>query len=237
VAFCAGEAVAQALDQRAHEWRPVVSAALAAARERLAGKPRLVRVAGTCTSLPLLRALARQGMPFLASVTWPWALTQRPGPHTGTRWTWLDDDTRVRDLGTARAADSPRLPLRTVLFERAAVARGLPRQRIAVVTSMEDAECGTLDRLAASAATLRRFFDHGRWPLGDGKMPSSDPRGVAAYLHLAAIALNVLHLFARHVGEERAWPQLRARLRLVPSADPPRHRGPARAVATIEPVE
>ena len=234
VAFCAGEAVAQALDPRARPWHETVLEALHDAREHLEGKPHLVRLARACTSLELLRGLTRERLPFLATVTWPWALAQRRDSHGGAGWRWLDDDSRVLDLGTERAVDAPRLALRTVLVERPALAPGLPRQRVALVTSMLDAECGVIDRLAACAATVRQFFDHPRWPLADGKMPSSDPRGNAAYLRLAAIAANVLRLFARHVGAERALPQLRARLRLIPGDATPR-RGCARGTRTPAP--
>ncbi|MFW6108556.1 MAG: hypothetical protein ACOC8D_01955, partial [bacterium] len=60
VAFCAGEAVAQGLSHRAEAWRPVVRDTIDAAREWLDGKPSLVRLAGRCTSLDLLRALDRR---------------------------------------------------------------------------------------------------------------------------------------------------------------------------------
>ena len=226
VAFCAGEAVAQTLAHDADDWRAVVLDTVAEARRRVAGKPRLVRLAGTCVSLDLLRALGRQRQPFLTTVTWPWALAQHPVPDGAVRWTWLDPERRALDLGAAPAASAPSLALRTVLVERPAPAPGLRRERIAVVTSLLDAEAAALVRLAASTATSRAFFGHVRWPIGDGKMPSSDPRGNAAYLRLAAIAMNVLRLFARHLGDEWTLPSLRAHLRLVP-ADASRARRPA----------
>ncbi|MFP4058167.1 MAG: hypothetical protein ACLF0G_14970 [Candidatus Brocadiia bacterium] len=216
VAFCAGEAVAQSLRHRAAGWRHVVGESLRAARRALGGKPCLVRLAGPCASLPLFRELARQRTRVLASVTWAWALAHRPPPPRELRWMPLDGASRALDLGTA---ETPAGELRTVLLERPSPLPALRREREAIVTSMRDAPVPAISRLAASQARIRRFFGHARWPLGDGKMPSSDPRGNAAYLLLATIAMNVLQLFARHLGDGWTLPRVRDRLRFVPRTD------------------
>ena len=218
LALCGGEGVAQALDHRAADWRPVLLDTLEEARRRVGGKPSLVRLAGTGASMDLLRALDRRRVPFLATVSWPWALAQHPAPEGAVRWTWLDAERRALDLGAAPAASAPGLALRTVLVERPAPAPGLRRERVALVSSLLEEDPPAIVRLGASTATLRHFFGHRRWPLGDGKMPSGDPRGNGAYLRLATIAMNVLRLFARALGEEWTLPRLRAQLRLVPSA-------------------
>jgi len=219
VAFCAGEAVAQAVAREPAPSRAVppriVLDALDAACARLAGKPRLVRLAGSCASADLLRALARRRLPFLTAVTWAWALAQRAGPGEGRQWASPDPEHRVLDLGVAPLEGGSRSGLRTILVERASAAPGQPRERLAVVTSMLDGSAATIVRLSASQAAIRAFFGHPRWPLGDGKMPSGDLRGNEAYLRLAAIAMNVLRLFSRHLGEEWGLARVRRGLRLI----------------------
>jgi hypothetical protein len=221
VAFCAGEAVAQALAREPSLCRAVpaqvVLDALDAACSRLAAKPRLVRVAAPCTSADLVRGLGRRRLPFLTTSTWAWALAQRPAPDPQLRWASPDPEHRMLDLGGAPVEDGARPALRTILVERPAPAPGQPRERLAIVTSVFDGAAAAIVRLAASQTTVRAFFGHPRWPLGDGKMPSSGRRGNEAYLRLAAIAMNVLRLFSRHVGEEGSLARLRRRLRLVPS--------------------
>ena len=229
VVFSAGEAVAHRLAREPGECRVVAARivldALDAARRRLAGKPRLVRVAGSCVSADLVRALLRRRVPFLTTATWAWALAQRPQPDEELRWASPDPDYRVLDLGTAPHDGGAQPSLRTILVERAAAAPGQPRERLAIVTSMLDSPAATIVRLAASQATIRAFFGHPRWPLGDGKMPSSDLRANEAYLRLAAIGMNVLRLFSIHLGEEWSLARVRRGLRLVSSpADP--GRGP-----------
>jgi len=216
VAFCAGEAIAQHLAHRATTWRDIVLSVLEGARESLAAKPRVVRLAGASLSPELLRALAARRLPILTTATWAWALAQRPEPRRRFRWSPLDRDRRVLDLGVAPAAGRRRLLLRTVLVERRAPAPGLRRERVAVVTSLLGEPSPAIVRLAASQSRIRAFFGHRRWPLRDGKMPSGGPRGSAAYLRLATIAMNVLLLFARHVGDEGAFARLRDELRIVP---------------------
>ena len=215
VAFSAGEAVGQALAHNDSDWKPVVLRAADAARGRLAGKPALVRLGGTCTSLALLAALHRMRLPFLTTVTWPWALAQSPAPETGGRWSWLDPERRILDLGSAPATTAPGLTLRTILLERAAALPGLARERVALVSSLTEEAPAGIVRLAGSRSMLRPFCGHPRWPLGDGKMPSGDVRGIAAYLRLATMAMNVLRLFARHLGDEWTLPRLREQLRLI----------------------
>jgi hypothetical protein len=122
----------------------------------------------------------------------------------------------VLDLGAARAVADPRLDLRTILVERRTAA-GSPRDRFAIVSSLLDDSEAAIVRIAACQARIRDFFGHARWPLGDGKMPSSDPRGNAAYLRLATIATNVLRLFARQMGDEWTLGRLREDLRLIPA--------------------
>jgi len=215
VAFSAGEALAQTLAHNERDWTPVALGAAAAARRHLAGRPALLRLSGTCTSMALLAAVHRMRLPFLTSVSWPWALAQSPAPQTGGRWMWLDPERRILDLGSAPAATAPGVTLRTVLVERAAALPGLARERLAVVSSLAEESPAAIVRLAASRSMLRPFLGHPRWPLGDGKMPSGDVRGIAAYLRLATVAMNVLRLFARHLGDEWTLPRLREQLRLI----------------------
>ena len=229
VAFSAGEAVGQALAHNERDWSSVVLRATAAAREHLASKPTLVRLGGHCPSLGLLAALHRLRLPFLSTVTWAWALAQRPGPAAGRDWSWLDPERRILDLGNAPAATASGVVLRTILVERAAALPGLPRERFAVVSSLADEAPAGIVRLAASQSTIRAFYGHARWPLGDGKMPSGDVRGVAAYLRLATIAMNVLRLFARHLGDEWTLPRLRDQLRLIDGSS---RRGTGRVMSS-----
>ena len=220
VAFCAGEAIAQrlALERAGAEVLPgLVLDLAAAARRRLARKPRLVRLAGTCASAQVVRALARERLPFLTTTTWAWALAQGPERHGPVRWAAPDPEHRVLDLGAAAGLAGVRQPLRVVLVERAALAPGLRRDRFAIVTSLADEPPASLLPMALYQSTIRGFFGHPRWPLGDGKLPSSGPRGIEAYLHLATIARNVLGLFARHLAEEWSLSRLRDRLRVAPA--------------------
>jgi hypothetical protein len=230
VAFCAGEALEQTLARRVADWRPIVLDVLAKARGRLRGKPRLVRLAGACVSPPLLRALARQRLAFLTTVTWAWALAHRPEPRGALRWSRLDDEVRVLDLGVAERGSRGDLPFRTLLVERRARLPGARRDRSAILTSLVDEAPPAIVRLAASGSRIRRFFGHPRWPLGDGKLPSSDPRGNAAYLLLATIGMNVLRLFARHLGGEWTAPRLHAHLRVVPLHTGGRRESPTLAL-------
>jgi len=227
VAFCAGEALAQSFRHRSQGWRPLVLDVLAQSRALMGCRPRLLRLAGTCISSSLLSALLRQRLPFLTTVTWAWALAQRPTPRTARGWTSLSDDCRLLDLGAAPTRPGGRASLRTLLVERPAPAPGLRPQRLAIVTSLLSEAAPAIVRLSASTSRIRAFYGHPRWPLGDGKLPSSDPRGNAAYLRLCTIAMNVLRLFARHLGEEWTPARLHAQLRLIPWDSGP---GAARAM-------
>jgi len=223
LALCAGEAVAQSLAHRRPPWRQMVVDLLDQTRDELAARPRLVRLSGECASLDLFRALRRRRLTWLAVVPWSWTLAHRPAPGGEPRWAELAADRRLLDLGVARARAAPSLPMRTVLVEEPAPAPGAARRRWAVVASMLDEPPGALVRLAASSATIPGLFGRARWPLADGKLPSSDPRGNAAYLRLGALAMNVLRLFARHLGDPWSLARVCAELRALPDplAPPP----------------
>ena len=230
MAWCAGEGIAQSLAPCDGDGEDLVARVVGRARDALAGKPRLVRLKPSCVSLGRLAWLQRQSLEFVASATWPWALAQRPGHQPPLQWQGLAPDLRALDLGPAPAAAAPGLALRTILTERPPPAPGLGRDRVAVVTSLLGEPPGAVVRLATGGPTVRGFFGHRRWPLGDGKMPSADPRGNAAYLLLATMAMNVLRLFARHLGEGHSLAQVRSDLRMISSDG-------ASAVATGSPRE
>ncbi|HUT36943.1 MAG TPA: hypothetical protein VNE39_25900 [Planctomycetota bacterium] len=216
VAFCAGEAVAQELSLRSTPPHALVAETVARARLALDRKPHLVRLAGLAASDELLPALWRLRLPFLTTVPWSWALAHHPRPARTPDWAPLDDASRVLDLGAAAPPRAPRRRLRALLVERPASAPGAGRQRLAILTSLADDAAPILVRLAASMTRLRTFFGHASWPLRDGKPPSSDPRGNAAYLRLAAIAMNILRLFARQLGADVTPARLHALLRVTP---------------------
>jgi len=216
VAWCAGEGVEQSLEPCDADAADLVARTVDRACAALGGKPRLVRLTGPCVSIQRLRAMQRSGLPFVARATWPWALAHRSEEHPSLEWRRLGRGLRALDLGVAPATTAARLELRTVLVERPAPAPGLQRERLAVVSSLADEDAAALVRLSSSMTSLRGFFGHPRWPLGDGKLPSGDPRGNAAYLWLATIAMNVLVLFKRHLGEGESLAQIRADLRLIP---------------------
>jgi len=218
VAFSGGEVIAQDLDARASGWTPVVVRALSRAREQVGTRPRLVRVAGTAASRDLLRSLVRERVPFLTTGTWAWALAQRGEPRGAVQWTQLDAATRALDLGAAPGWPDARTAFRTILTERRSAARRAGRERIAAVTSLLDEPLPAIVQLAASGGRIRDFFGHPRWPLGDGKMPSGDARGNAAYAWLATLAMNILRLFARHLGEGWTPWRVHEELRVVPWA-------------------
>ena len=216
VAFCAGEALAQDLRVQCADGSALVADLVSRACRLLSGKPRLVRLSAACASHEVFRALARQRLPFLATVPWAQALADRPGERGPRRWAVLPDASRVLDLGAALSVPGTTRWARTVLVERPAPAPGLRRERWAIVTSLLREPASALLRLAASMCRLRPFYGHRLWPLGDGKLPSSGPRGNAAWLRLATIAMNTLRLFARQLGGEWTPSRLHARLRLIP---------------------
>ncbi|MBM4038289.1 MAG: hypothetical protein FJ290_07235 [Planctomycetes bacterium] len=215
VAFCAGEALAQELHLDPGDPSSLLNDLLARARQLLRAKPRLVRITGACASREVFRALARRRLPFLAAVTWAAALADHPDARAGQRWATLPDATRVLDLGSALSVPGTRQWLRTLLVERPAPTPGARRERLAIVTSLLREPMPVLVRLAASMCRIGPFFGHPRWPFGDGKLPSGDPRGNAAFLRLATIAMNVLRLFARQLGEGWTATRLHARLRAI----------------------
>jgi hypothetical protein len=132
-------------------------------------------------------------------------------------------------------SDGATHPFRTVLIEQQpADEPALRPDRSALVTSLLEVPPAVLMQLSASQSTIRAFFGHPRWPLGDGKLPSSDPRANAAYLRLAALAVNVLRLFARHLGEGWTLDRVRRALRLVP--DPARSPLPPPVAHLLQPM-
>lgn len=215
VAFCAGEALAQEFSLRATQPHLIVGDLVARARRTLARKPRLVRIAGVPPSDEVFAPLLRMRLPFLTTTPWSWALAHHPRP-AGSRWVQLDDIARVLDLGASACPRAPQRWLRAFLVERAAAAPGLGRQRVAILTSLLEEAPPVLVRLAASMCRCKTFFGHGRWPLRDGKLPSSEARGNAAWLRLVTIAMNALRLFARHLGGDWSPARLHAALRVVP---------------------
>ncbi len=223
VAFSAGEAIAQELRLNDPDVPALVAETIERARRLLRTRPRLVRLTGPCASREVFRGLHRMRLPFLAVTTWAWALEQRP-EHGGRRaWVALDEGGRALDLGAALTPGTTRQWLRTILVERPAPAPGLRRKRFAIVTPLLSVPLYALLHLAASRGRIRQFYGHPRWPLGDGKLPSGNLRGNAAYLRLATIAMNMLRLFARHLGAGGSPSGLHARLRAIPwPADAPR---------------
>ncbi len=219
VAFCAGEALAQELRVECADWDSLVADVLLRARALLRAKPRLVRLTAACASPGLLRALARQRIHFLTTVSWQSALAQHPPPRGPRNWTHLDDASRILDLGAAVSVHDPRRWDRAILVERPARAPGLPVSRSAILTSLLHEPAPALVRLACSMCQLQPFLGQPRWPLGEGKLPSSGLRGNAAYLRLAAIAMNILRLFARHLGGDWTPGRVQARLRAISSED------------------
>jgi hypothetical protein len=197
MAFCAGEAVAQQLEYGPVSWQTLVTAALGAARDCLAHKPYLVRMTGMVLSRELLTHLARGRQRFLATTSWEWALGQRDRVAAQIPWIPVSGRTRVCDLGPDRDGFGA---VRTVLVKRSVEESDERPEQAAIVTSLLDAPVHALLPLAESRTSLSEFFGHPTWPLRDGKPPSSDPRGLAAYCRLATIATNVLVLFARHLG-------------------------------------
>jgi hypothetical protein len=216
LAFCAGEAIAQELRLDTDNVPALVAETLERARQFLRARPRLVRLTATCASSEILRALARQRLHFVAIVPWAWAATQRSQAPAPRRWTELGDTSRALDLGSSPAALGTRHWLRTLLVERPPPAPGLRRERFAIATSLLHEPAPAVVRLAASMCRIRAFYGHPRWPLGDGKLPSSVPRGNAAWLRLATIAMNALRLFTRHLGGDWTPSRLHAAVRVIP---------------------
>lgn len=215
VAFSAGEALAQQLCVRSDAWEPMIVDVVERARRALSHKPVLVRLPGSCTSPELLRALVRRRLAFVATTTWKWALEQRSTPRGPLRWATADEGCRALDLGPAAMCSAPHVSVRTVLVERPALAPALRCERLAIVTTLLDTPPAGLAALATHRGSINRFFDGRDWPFHNGKFPSSDPRGVGAYLRLSAIAINALVLFARHLGGEWTPSRLLSRIRLI----------------------
>jgi hypothetical protein len=170
-------------------------------------------------SRELLTHLARTRQEFVATTSWAWAMAQRDDSPSRVPYLSVSRRTRVRDLGPDRDGFGA---VRTIQVEHAAEGAGERPHRHAIVTSLLDAPVRALLPLAASRMSLPAFFGHPSWPLRDGKPPSSDPRGLAAYCRLATIATNVLVLFARHLGGRWTVAGLRDALRAVPSRGPDR---------------
>jgi hypothetical protein len=229
VGFCAGEAIAQRLEYGQVSWRALVTDTLAAARACLSHKPCLLRLPGMAISQELLTDLARGRQRFLATTSWAWALAQRDDRPAQLPWLSLGGRTRLRDLGPDRDGFGA---IRTVLIEWLPGEPDVQPERYALVTSLLDTPVQALVPVAESRMSLSGFFGHPTWPLRDGKPPSSDPRGVAAYCRLATIATNVLVLFARHLGGRWDADSLRESLRAAPSGAPV--RGPSAADQVLE---
>jgi len=214
--------VAQLLEENTIEPRDALLRLLEQARALWQGRPRLIRLSPPCLSEPLLRALLRQRFRFLARTSWAWALAHANARLEAAEWQILDPDTRVRDLGWTTLGPASRPNARLILLERASIVPGAPPDRSAVVTSLPDTDPQTLAALASYPTTARSFFGHPTWPLRDGKPPSSRPRGMAAYLRLAAIAMNTLTLFARALGPPWTPGRVHRALRVIPwPSDPP----------------
>jgi hypothetical protein len=141
-------------------------------------------------------------------------MAQRDDRAAEFPWLSLGGRTRLRDLGPDRDGFGA---IRTVLVESLPGEPDEQPGRHALVTSLLDTPVQALVPLAESRMSQSGFFGHPTWPLRDGKPPSSDPRGVAAYCRLATIATNVLVLLARHLGAGWELGSLRAALRRVPS--------------------
>lgn len=215
VAFAGGLAVAQRLDENVTDPSGPLLELLGDARARWPGRPRLVRLTHCCVSERLLRALLRQRLHFAASTSWAWTLSRLTRPPEAVPWLNLGPDERVRDLGPWTLGPARRPNVRGVLVERASLVPGAPPHRAAIVTSLLDGDPAALAALASAATTMRSFFGHPSWPLRDGKPPSSRSRGMAAYLRLATLAMNVLELFARELGPPWTRPRLHRALRVI----------------------
>ncbi len=215
VAFSAGEALAQSLQRDPADWLPVVHEALSQAQRLLSAKPRLVRLHGPCVSEAVLRELARQRLPYLATGPWAFVRAVHPPAAASARWTAIGNGARALDLGAALAPYRARHWARAILIERHADCAEARPERTGIVTTRLHDPTPTIACLSASASRIRPFFGHPRWPLDDGKLPSGDPRGTAAFLRLATIAMNVLRLFARHLGGECTAARLHERLRAI----------------------
>ena len=215
-AFADRLCVAQRLDEDLDNPVATLLDVLARARAIWRKRPRLIRLTAPCVAEPLLRALLRQKMNFLATTTWAWALARTHSPVEGVSWQVLGPETRTRDLGLVTVGPAGRPNARIVLVEEPSIVPGAPPDRFALVTSLLDADLATLEVLANRATTLRAFFGHPTWPLRDGKPPSSRHRGMAAYLRLATIAMNVLVLFARELGPPWTPGSVHRALRVVP---------------------
>lgn len=215
VAFSAGEALAQSLQADGDGWLPAVQQTLAEARHLLSAKPRLVRLSGPCVTQDVLRELVRQRLPYLAEAPWSVVRASHPPAPERARWIAIGPDTRALDLGAALAPYHARHWTRAVLIERGGAGTGRPPERLGLATSLLHDPIPALACLSASGSRIRSFFAHPRWPLADGKLPSHDPRGNAAWLRLAAIAANVLRLFARQLAGEWTPARLHERLRAI----------------------
>ena len=216
-AFADRLCVAQELGERPAETSTaLVHDVLARARATWRKRPRLVRLSAACVDESLLRALLRQRMNFLATTTWAWALRHANSPAERVPWHPVGPDTRVRDLGPVTLGPAARPNARIVLVEHPSVIPDAPPDRLALVTSLLDANLATLVVLADRATTIRSFFGHPTWPLREGKPPSSRRRGMAAYLRLATIAMNILVLFARELGPPWTPARVHRALRVVP---------------------
>jgi len=215
-AFCGRLCVAQRLEENQSDPREALLALLTEARAQWEGRPRVVRLSPRCVSEPVLRALLRQRFNFLARTSWGWALAHSETPPEAAPWRVLSEETRVRDLGPATIGPASRPNARVVLVEQPSVVPGAPADRSALVTSLLEAAPASLVLLAAQGTTIRSFFSHPSWPLRDGKPPSSRPRGMAAYLGLCTLAMNVLTLFARELGPPWTPRRVHRALRVVP---------------------
>jgi len=215
VAFSAGEALAQSLQRDPADWLPAVHETFAQAQRLLSAKPRLVRLTGPCVTETVLGELARQRLPYLATAPWSVVRALHPPAAAGARWTAIGSDTRALDLGAALAPCQPRHWARAILIERRADPAGPRLERAGIVTSLLHDPIPAIALLSASTSRIRPFFGHPRWPFGDGKLPSGDPRGTAAFLRLATIAMNVLRLFARHLGADCTPGRLHERVRAI----------------------
>jgi hypothetical protein len=221
VAFSAGEAFTQLLDADGSDWPTLARRLFRLARERLDHKPALVRLPGTCASQRLFRAIRRERVDFLIRVSWSWARAHLSNSRADVDWQ------NVPGLGSVCDV-SDGAHFRTVFVQQAPDAPGMDPPRFAMVTSLRETPAAALVPLSASQTAIRPFFGHPRWPLGDGKMPSSGPRGNAAYLLLATIATNVLELFSRQLGEGWNPSRLRHELRAVPPGAPSRQEAATR---------
>ncbi len=217
VAFSAGEAFAHILDPDGSEWPALARRLFRLARQRLDHKPALVRLPGTCASERLFRAIRRERVDFLIRASWSWTRAHLSNSRADVDWQTVPGLGAVCDVSDGD-------DFRAIFVQQPPDAPGMDPARFATITSLKEAPPAALVPLSASQTAIRPFFGHPRWPLGDGKMPSSDPRGNAAYLLLATIATNVLELFSRQLGEGWNPSRLHHELRAVPPGTPGRRK-------------